>query len=153
MAADVLAELAALDCLPDRYLILEVSADLAERQRARLAQLPAALARRVQWLERWPERAMRGVVLANEVLDAMPVERFVLRDAPVNACGAGRGERRSRDSSGAKLPPARSSRTPWRASSTRCRRRCPTVMCPRSAWRFSRGSRVSPRNSRKAWRC
>ena len=80
LAADVLGELAALDCLPDRYLILEVSADLAERQRARLAQLPASLARRVQWLDRWPERAMRGVVLANEVLDAMPVERFVLRD-------------------------------------------------------------------------
>ena len=84
----MLGELAALDCLPDRYLILEVSADLAERQRARLAQLPASLARRVQWLDRWPERAMRGVVLANEVLDAMPVERFVLRDAA--------GERRVR---------------------------------------------------------
>ena len=88
LAADVLGELAALDCLPERYLILEVSADLAERQRARLAQLPASLARRVQWLERWPERAMRGVVLANEVLDAMPVERFVLRDVA--------GERRVR---------------------------------------------------------
>src|SRR6188472_603212 len=37
MAADVLTELAALDCLPQRYFILEVSADLAERQRARLA--------------------------------------------------------------------------------------------------------------------
>ena len=79
MAADILTELAALDCLPDRYLILEVSADLAARQRARLAQLPAQLAGRVQWLERWPQRAMKGVVLANEVLDAMPVERFVLR--------------------------------------------------------------------------
>jgi len=79
MAADVLTELAALDCLPDRYLILEVSADLAARQRARLEQLPAELARRVQWLDRWPDRAMRGVVLANEVLDAMPVERFVVR--------------------------------------------------------------------------
>jgi len=88
LAADVLGELAALDCLPDRYLILEVSADLAERQRARLAQLPAELARRVQWLDRWPERAIRGVVLANEVLDAMPVERFVLRDAA--------GDRRTR---------------------------------------------------------
>jgi SAM-dependent MidA family methyltransferase len=79
MAADLLTELAALDCLPERYLILEVSADLAARQRARLAQLPAALAARVHWLDRWPEPAMSGVVLANEVLDAMPVERFVLR--------------------------------------------------------------------------
>jgi SAM-dependent MidA family methyltransferase len=82
MAADMLLELAALDCLPGRYRILEVSADLAERQRARIARLPAELAQRVEWLDRWPERVMRGVVLANEVLDAMPVERFVLRGPP-----------------------------------------------------------------------
>ena len=82
MAADMLLELAALDCLPGRYRILEVSADLAERQRTRIAQLPAELAQRVEWLDRWPERVMRGVVLANEVLDAMPVERFVLRGPP-----------------------------------------------------------------------
>src|SRR5688500_9795883 len=67
MAADVLLELATLERLPERYLILEVSADLAARQRARIAQLPPELSRRVQWLDRWPERAMRGVVLANEV--------------------------------------------------------------------------------------
>ena len=82
MAADVLGELAVLDRLPERYRILEVSADLAERQRGHIASLPAELARRVEWLERWPDRAMSGVVLANEVLDAMPVSRFVLRGAP-----------------------------------------------------------------------
>jgi SAM-dependent MidA family methyltransferase len=93
MAADVLTELAALDRLPGAYRILEVSADLAERQRARIAQLPAELARRVSWLDAWPQRPMRGVVLANEVLDAMPVERFVLHGRPdgiaVNALGVG----------------------------------------------------------------
>ncbi len=93
MAADLLTELAALDCLPARYSILEVSADLAERQRARLAELPRELSSRVQWLDRWPERVMRGVVLANEVLDAMPVERFVLHNRPggidVRALGVG----------------------------------------------------------------
>jgi len=93
MAADILIELAALDSLPERYSILEVSADLAERQRARIAELPAAISARVQWLDRWPERVMRGVVLANEVLDAMPVERFVLRSRPggidVRALGVG----------------------------------------------------------------
>jgi SAM-dependent MidA family methyltransferase len=93
MAGDVLMELAALDALPDRYLILEVSADLAERQRAHIAGLPGDLAARVQWLDRWPERNMRGVVLANEVLDAMPVERFVLHGRPggidVRALGVG----------------------------------------------------------------
>src|SRR6187549_3308193 len=93
MAADILTELAALDCLPQRYLILEVSADLAQRQRARIAELPRGLSSRVQWLDRWPERVMSGVVLANEVLDAMPVERFVLRTRPdgldVRALGVG----------------------------------------------------------------
>jgi len=82
MAADLLAELAALDRLPQRYRILEVSADLAERQRARLARLPPQIAARIEWLDRWPAQAMSGVVLANEVLDAMPVARFVLRGGP-----------------------------------------------------------------------
>lgn len=82
MAADVLLELRELGVLPDRYRILEVSADLTARQQARLAKLPPELARRVEWLGRWPERGMNGVVLANEVLDAMPVERFVLRGDP-----------------------------------------------------------------------
>jgi SAM-dependent MidA family methyltransferase len=93
MAADVLLELESLDALPARYRILEVSADLAERQRQRIAQLPPGLADRVEWLDRWPEAPMRGVVLANEVLDAMPVERFVLRHRPdgldVRALGVG----------------------------------------------------------------
>lgn len=82
MAADLLTELAALGRLPDRYRILEVSADLAERQRTRIARLPATISARVEWLDRWPAQAMRGVVLANEVLDAMPVARFVLRGPP-----------------------------------------------------------------------
>ncbi len=93
MAADVLTELAAIDCLPERYSILEVSADLAERQRRRIAELPHELSSRVQWLDRWTDRNMRGVVLANEVLDAMPVERFMLRVRPegldVRALGVG----------------------------------------------------------------
>ncbi len=54
MAAAVLESLAAAGVLPDRYSILEVSADLAERQRERLATLPASLRKRVVWLERLP---------------------------------------------------------------------------------------------------
>jgi SAM-dependent MidA family methyltransferase len=78
MAVDVLTELASMECLPGKYRILEVSADLAERQHKLVEQLPPEISGRVEWLDRWPERSMRGVVLANEVLDAMPVERFVL---------------------------------------------------------------------------
>jgi SAM-dependent MidA family methyltransferase len=78
MAAAVLESLAATGVLPERYSILEVSGDLAERQRERLSSLPPSLRERVVWLERLPERPIRGVVLANEVLDALPCQRFVV---------------------------------------------------------------------------
>src|ERR1700757_2632859 len=76
MAAVLLGELAACEALPERYAILEVSADLAERQRAHLAQLPLPLRSRVVWLERLPARPLQGVILANEVADALPCRRF-----------------------------------------------------------------------------
>jgi SAM-dependent MidA family methyltransferase len=78
MAATILESLASQGVLPERYAILEVSADLAARQRERLAALPAKLFERVVWLERLPQRAIRGVILANEVLDALPCRRFEL---------------------------------------------------------------------------
>lgn len=74
-AADALVELARLDALPDRYLLLEVSADLRARQRATLEALAPALLDRVEWLDALPI-AFEGIVFANEVLDALPVERF-----------------------------------------------------------------------------
>lgn len=86
MAADLLNELAAHDCLPERYFILEVSADLRERQAALLRERAPSHASRVEWLERLPED-FRGVVLANEVLDALPVQRFRIRGDQVNALG------------------------------------------------------------------
>ena len=76
MAGAVLSELAVLGALPQRYAILEVSADLAQRQRERLARLPAALRERLVWLDRLPASPLRGVVLANEVTDALPCRRF-----------------------------------------------------------------------------
>jgi SAM-dependent MidA family methyltransferase len=81
LAETVLAELRQLGALPERYRILEVSADFVARQRERLARLPPELASRVEWISRWPHTRMHGVLLANEVLDAMPVERFVVLDA------------------------------------------------------------------------
>jgi SAM-dependent MidA family methyltransferase len=87
MAAAVLESLAAVGVLPERYSILEVSGDLAERQRERLRALPASLRERVVWLERLPERPLRGVVLANEVLDALPCQRFVVGEVPRGAAG------------------------------------------------------------------
>jgi SAM-dependent MidA family methyltransferase len=86
MAATVLEELARLEALPRRYSILDLSADLRERQQATLAGACPRLADRVVWLDRLPT-AFTGVMLANEVLDAMPVERFVIRGDTVNALG------------------------------------------------------------------
>ena len=78
MAATLLTALAENDALPERYAILEVSADLVARQRERLAQLPAALGARVVWLTQLPERPLEGLILANEVADALPCRRFTL---------------------------------------------------------------------------
>jgi SAM-dependent MidA family methyltransferase len=76
MAADLLAELTALGSEPVSYSILEVSAELQTRQQATLQQHnPAALAC-TDWLTSWPEN-FTGIVLANELLDAMPVHRLV----------------------------------------------------------------------------
>ena len=87
MAATVLSALAAQGVLPERYAILEVSADLAARQRARLAQLPPQLRERVVWLEGLPQSPLRGVMLANEVADALPCRRFTWRDGAVRELG------------------------------------------------------------------
>jgi SAM-dependent MidA family methyltransferase len=86
MAADLLAELAHLGQLPNRYLILEVSADLRERQQSTLRQRVPQLLERVAWLDALPME-LTGIVVANEVLDALPVQRFVVRGGQVNALG------------------------------------------------------------------
>ena len=87
MAAVILESLAALGKLPARYAILEVSADLAERQRQRLGKLPREIRERVVWLDRLPERPLDGVILANEVLDALPCRRFTLEAGAIRELG------------------------------------------------------------------
>ena len=81
MACDVLAELERMDALPERYRILEISADLCERQAARIRERIPHLAARVEWLERLPSEGFQGVMIANELLDAMPVHRLVLDES------------------------------------------------------------------------
>src|SRR5574337_249198 len=79
-----LKALAGADTVPRQYRILEPSADLRERQRERLrANLPAELHARVQWLDRPPEADWRGVLFANEVIDALPATRFSVRDGEI----------------------------------------------------------------------
>jgi SAM-dependent MidA family methyltransferase len=76
MAADILMRLEALRQLPESYRILEVSAELRERQCKFLAERLPHLLRRISWLDRPPQEPFDGVILANEVLDALPVTRF-----------------------------------------------------------------------------
>ncbi len=76
MAADILAELERLESLPEHYFILELSGDLRERQQATLQDKVPQLAGRVQWLDSLPQAPFSGVVVANELLDALPVHRF-----------------------------------------------------------------------------
>ncbi len=77
LAADLLAELDRLGCSPRRYLILDVSPELRARQAEALAARVPELLGSVDWLETLPPPgSFRGVVLGNEVLDALPVHRF-----------------------------------------------------------------------------
>ncbi|MGV8922846.1 MAG: class I SAM-dependent methyltransferase [Thermomonas sp.] len=83
-AETALAKLLANDALPARYAILEPSADLRERQRERLQErLPPLLFELVTWLDAPPDQAWNGVLFANEVIDALPTPRFVIRDGEV----------------------------------------------------------------------
>jgi SAM-dependent MidA family methyltransferase len=81
LAADLLQALASRGTTPD-YSILELSPDLRERQRSTLAERAPGLAARVHWLERLPT-GFRGVMIGNEVLDAVPVHRFAIADGVV----------------------------------------------------------------------
>lgn len=112
LAAELLLTLEREGQLPERYFILELSGELRARQQATLAQRAPHLLTRVSWLDGLPQH-FAGVVLGNEVLDAMPValvewygdgricERGVSRDA------AGQFVWASRPAQGALLAAAR----------------------------------------------
>lgn len=76
LAVALLTALAARDALPRRYLILELSGELAARQRQRInAELAPELAARVVWLDQLPSEPV-ALVVANELLDALPAAPF-----------------------------------------------------------------------------
>jgi SAM-dependent MidA family methyltransferase len=76
LATDILLRLEMLGSLPARYRILEVSADLRERQLSMVRERIPHLQERVEWLDGPPTASFEGIILANEVLDALPVARF-----------------------------------------------------------------------------
>jgi SAM-dependent MidA family methyltransferase len=80
MAADILESLLADDCLPHRYYILELSADLRDRQQTLLKKRLPHIQDRIIWLERLPEPGFHGVIVANELLDSLPVHVFTITE-------------------------------------------------------------------------
>jgi SAM-dependent MidA family methyltransferase len=78
LAAQILLELerSSIHC---NYTIIELSADLQMRQRATIAALAPHLASNVRWLNEMPKK-FKGVILANELLDALPVRLFRFDD-------------------------------------------------------------------------
>jgi SAM-dependent MidA family methyltransferase len=75
LAESVLDGLQRLGLKIDSYNILDLSADLIDRQKQRLFQRPE----KINWLSELPENFI-GIILANEVLDAMPIDLIVQRN-------------------------------------------------------------------------
>ncbi|WP_322011043.1 class I SAM-dependent methyltransferase [Paraburkholderia sp. J12] len=80
LAAGILLALDALGAEFDSYAIVDLSGELRERQRDTIETMAPRLAPRVRWLDALPAR-FEGVVIGNEVLDAMPVRLFARKDA------------------------------------------------------------------------
>ena len=72
-AVDLIAALTTLGCIPSKYLILEKSRRLQERQQALLKEKCANNIIEVNWISELEEKVQCGIVIANEVLDAIPV--------------------------------------------------------------------------------
>lgn len=83
MAIDLILELEKKAQLPEQYQILELSAELRDRQQQAVkARLPHLYAR-FKWLDRLPEKPFSGIIIANELLDAMPVHLLKLEQETV----------------------------------------------------------------------
>jgi len=84
-AKDLLLELEQLGVLPDHYFILDVSAELRDRQLKRFKTECPQFLSRIIWLDSLPE-LFDGIIFANEVLDAMPVQRFEWNQGEMAEC-------------------------------------------------------------------
>lgn len=91
LAADLLAELAQRGATPERYLILELSGELRERQRQTIAATVPHLLARVHWLDTLPSH-LDGLVLANELLDAIPAHLVRWQDDTIAERGVSLGD-------------------------------------------------------------
>jgi len=81
LCIDILTALEKCECLPDFYYILEVSGQLQENQKQLITSTIPHLSHKIRWLTTLPKENFQGVIIANEVLDAMPVSRFMIKDS------------------------------------------------------------------------
>ncbi|HHC75010.1 MAG TPA: hypothetical protein ENK78_08045 [Thiothrix sp.] len=103
MAADILLQLERLACLPHRYFILDLSPELKQRQYQTLQAKAPHLLVRVSWLSHLPED-FRGIILGNEVLDAMPVRLFHWQNSQLSEWHVGLADKTSSDNKGLDSP-------------------------------------------------
>jgi SAM-dependent MidA family methyltransferase len=90
MASDIISSLRANDQQPLAYRILEPSADLRQRQQQTLLPVNDGNAPELCWIDHLDARqSFNGFILGNEVIDAMPVRRFVLQSGEVQELGVG----------------------------------------------------------------
>ncbi|WP_071664743.1 class I SAM-dependent methyltransferase [Francisella frigiditurris] len=83
-AVDCMNELNRLNVLPQKYFIIELSNDLKFRQQAYIKEhVPENLQDKFIWLTELPKEQIKGVIFANEVLDAMPVDIFRKSDTKI----------------------------------------------------------------------
>ena len=87
LAFDIMTQLNDYQVNFDRYYILELSADLKQRQQSMLSHLPTKTLNKIVWLNSIPMDSIDGVIIANEVIDALPFTRFKSQNGQVYELG------------------------------------------------------------------
>jgi len=90
LALNILSQLETEEFKLEQYYILELSADLKERQQKLLSQLPGA-ATHVTWLDSLPDNLITGAIIGNEVIDAIPFQRFKIAGKDIYELGVSSG--------------------------------------------------------------
>ena len=87
LAFDIINQLNNTNVELDHYYILEISGDLKDRQKRTLSQLSNENQVKIRWLNKLPEEGIEGAIIANEVIDALPFERFKIIDNDILQIG------------------------------------------------------------------